>query len=455
MWRWISFFLLLITGSSSLFSLDGFCESERFKRAHVGYSVVDIQTGEELYEQNGEQFFNPASLQKIPTSVVAVSLLGQNHAFATRLEYEGSTTAGGVLQGNIWICGSGDPSLSLPVLREWTDAIHKAGIKRIQGKILTDSSVFESNLASPFWEFQDLGNYYGAGASALNINKNAYRITFQPGTREGDLSTILQIDPPVPELVIHNEVTTGPAGSGDRVYVYGTEYSPIQFYRGTVPLGEKTLSVQASIPNPPLFCAQTLQNALIARYKIEVEDREMTTLEGRTLLHTHSSAPLKNLIEEMHRHSVNLYAEQLLKAVGEGKAEGGAEKVSTYLKQNSIPAVVRDGSGLSRRNMLTPRGFARLLCQIRKTSDLEVIYQSFPEVKNDGSLRIFADLKGAQLRAKTGSMTHVSNLGGYLLLPSGKEFAIALFCNNYEGSIREIREEMLRFMNGIVEAISK
>lgn len=108
----------------------------------------------------------------------------------------------------------------------------KSHITKINGTLFIDTSCFETGLASGYWNFEDLDNYYGAGASGVALNQNTYLITFQPGKRENDPASVIKIDPPIPNLTFYNEVTTGPAGSGDLVCVFGSEYSPVQFYRG-------------------------------------------------------------------------------------------------------------------------------------------------------------------------------------------------------------------------------
>ena len=218
--------------------------SEVFERAHVGICILDVETEEMVYAFEEEKFFVPASLQKIPLSVAAVLSLGDEFCFQTTLAYEGVVKEG-VLHGNLWVKGGGDPTLSLEIFSEWKEALKERGIDAIDGKIIIDPTVFESAMASPFWYFEDLGNYFGAGASGLSINKNLYKITFKRGEKEGDPASVIQIDPEIPYLVFENEVTTGPAGSGDRVYVFGSEYFPKQFYKGTVPLDKDAISIRS------------------------------------------------------------------------------------------------------------------------------------------------------------------------------------------------------------------
>lgn len=426
-----------------------FNKTESFQRAHIGICIVDMKTGKEVYSFNAHQYFVPASLQKVITSVVAVDLLGPDFCFKTDFGIDGEVDEKGNLQGNVWVQGGGDPTLSLDIFEQWREALKKQGIQKIKGKLLVDASCFESALASPYWYFQDLGNYYGAGASGLSINQNLYHVTFQPGLKEGDPATILKIEPTIPNLLVQNEVTTGPPGSGDQVYIFGSEYSPLQFYRGTVPIDQPFFTVKGAIPDPPSFCAVTLCKQL----KIE-KGYEMARLEkgGEILMSAHS-IPLREMLKETNKESINLYAEHLLKVMGEGTAQKGTLKIAEYLKNLGIPAEVRDGSGLARNNYLTPKGFVSLLYHIKKMPQLRCVYESFPELGKEGTLYQFKKVSKATVKAKTGSMTGIYNLGGYLTLESGKEYAFCVICNNYQGPLKEIKGEMHRFLTEFVEKL--
>ena len=315
-----------------------FNQNEAFKRAYIGICIVDIETGKEIYDLHAEHYFVPASLQKIPLSAVAISLLGDDFRFSTDLKYQG-TIENGILHGDLLIRGGGDPTLSLDDMNRWKEQVLKEGIHKIDGKILIDTSCFETVMASPYWYFEDLGNYYGAGASALTINQNSYRITFKPGNREGDPAEVVKIDPPIPQLNIHNEVTTGPKGSGDQVVVFGSEYSPIQFYRGTVPIDQPLFTVKGAIPNPPLFCGQYFLGQIEALKGIEMLLQPINHTSWK-LLSRKESPSLKEIIAEMNQFSINLYAEHLLKMIGSGSALKGAKVSEAFLKNLRDPYAI-------------------------------------------------------------------------------------------------------------------
>ena len=426
---------------------DLFKSSEIFQQAHIGICILDMETEKEVYTQNAGQLFVPASLQKIPLSVAALSILGDDYCFHTDLAYEGEIDEQGVLHGNLHIVGGGDPTLSLEIFSEWEEALKKANIQSIDGKIILDTSFFETAMASPFWCFEDLGNYFGAGASALSINKNSYKITFKPGKKEGDPAAVVSIDPPIPSLVFHNEVATGPAGSGDKAFVFGSEYSLTQFYRGTVPLDHETFTIRAAMPDPALFCGLTLAKKISASQGVSVINTRQASYTH--VIHKKKSPPLKKILEDLNHFSINLYAEHLLKTIGKGLTAQGIHQMESCMKTLQIPVHVKDGAGLARTNLITPKGFAKLLCLIRKNPLYQPVYNSFPAI-GQGSLKRFPPVPRAFVRAKTGSMTLTSNLGGYLRLDSGKEFAFCVCCNNYVGSLQNVIDETHRLL-GLVK----
>jgi len=444
------FFLLLLFFTLQLTAQEYFTSTEAFKRAHIGILVIDPETGQELYTSNADQYFIPASLQKIVSSAAAIAMLGDDYRFQTDLEYDG-TIEQGILHGNLWIRGGGDPTLSLDIFSKWQEALEHAGIKQLDGKIIVDTSCFETALASPYWLFEDLGNYFGAGASALTINRNLYRITFQPGAHVGDPAIVVKTDPPMPHLTIYNEVTTGPAGSGDQAYVFGSEYSPVQFYRGTIPIDAPIFTIKAAIPDPALFCAKHLSQHIMPAQGIEMIRTKHVENLPRKSLYQHRSAPLGDLLREMNAHSINIDAEHLFKALGAGTAQRARSQIEKYLKDLGIPALVKDGAGLARNNLITPRGYAVLLSLIRKSPLYAAVYDSFPEAGCSGTLKGFPKLSKTRLRAKDGSMSNNFNMGGYLTLPSGRELIFCIFCNHYTGSSREIKEEIYHFLNEVCQ----
>jgi D-alanyl-D-alanine carboxypeptidase/D-alanyl-D-alanine-endopeptidase (penicillin-binding protein 4) len=444
--KFLPIFLLFLTGTA-LYSheLEGlFAHTETMQKSQIGIYVIDLHTKEEIFSYNGNKWFVPASLQKISTSFAALSLLGKKFRFTTQLGYEGEISQN-ILYGNVWIQGGGDPSLTLDILSLWEKALHKKNIYSVQGSIYVNTSFFETAGAIPSWKWEDLGNYYGAAPSALTINNNSYTITFQPGKKETDPSHVFSIDPSIPGLIYQNEVTTGAPNSGDQVWIFGSEYSPKQFYRGTIPSNKPFFTVKGSISNPPLFAGKLLEKKVHATLGVKVV-RNSSQEKPFHIIHSHHSENLENLIQNMNLYSINLTAEHLLKTMGKGSASSGKKAISTFLQNMGVSAIIEDGSGLSQSNLFTPKDFASLLYVIRHSPVYSTLYNSLPEMGKTGTLQNQSSLKKAIVKAKTGSMKHIYNLAGYMQLPSGKEYAFVIFCNQFLGEKREIQKEMYIFL---------
>ncbi|QZA58958.1 D-alanyl-D-alanine carboxypeptidase/D-alanyl-D-alanine endopeptidase [Candidatus Rhabdochlamydia porcellionis] len=454
MYKYFVFFLIFLAKNLSAKELsDCFCQKQ-FQRAHIGIYVLDLNTQKPIYQRNAEQFFIPASLMKIPTSVVAVALLGGDYQFTTSLEYEGHIDHEKTLEGNLWIRGGGDPTTSLTSLLQWETDLQSL-ITKINGTLFIDTSCFETALAPRSWSFEDLGNYYGAGASGLTLNQNTYYITFQPGEKENDPTTVIKIDPPIPNLTFYNEVTTGSAGSGDQVCVFGSEYSPIQFYRGSIPIDQTSFTIKAAIPDPALLCGLHLSKKLKPTKGIKLIREKNASISQQTVITRYKSVSLKELLQPMNQFSINLYAEHLLKAIGQGNSKQGTKRIEYFLKDLHIPSQVHDGAGLSRTNLLTPKGMVTLLSYIKISDVYLPIYISLPELSQTGTLRFFPKIPHAHLRAKSGSMSNIYNLAGYITLRDKKQYAFSIFCNHYKGPLKEIKKEIALFLDLLVEGLDQ
>ncbi len=137
----------------------------------------------------------------------------------------------------------------------------QAGISKIEGNIVGDASIFDSQLIPDTWIWEDMGNYYGSGACGLNINENFYKLYFKPNA-VGKLATVLRTEPEIPEITFSNEMETGSASSGDQGYIFGAPFTYNRTLRGSIPAGRSEFAIKGALPNPPLQCASWLKNAL-------------------------------------------------------------------------------------------------------------------------------------------------------------------------------------------------
>jgi len=346
--------------------------------------VINTENNQVILDIHGEKSLAPASNLKLLTSAVALSLLGENRTFKSYLEYSGSINNSGILSGNLYIRGEGDPTLgssemngvlSLSDLMDrWLNAIQTEGIKNINGDIIADDSYLDYMPLPGDWFWEDMGNYYAAGTSGLCINENMYRLYFKPANMVGENAAVIRTEPEVPDLVFFNHMKTGPVGSGDKGFIYGAPWQYLHQLEGTIPAGVKEFSIKGALPDPAKFAAHSLYNKLISN-KIAISGNIFTLREinrddkSRKLFHVTESPPLKEIIYRLNKKSVNIYTEQLLKILGkEFKGEGSLQKgISVYkdwLEEHNIYTdglFIHDGSGLSRANGTPTRFFAEML----------------------------------------------------------------------------------------------
>jgi D-alanyl-D-alanine carboxypeptidase/D-alanyl-D-alanine-endopeptidase (penicillin-binding protein 4) len=354
-----------------------------------------------------------------------------------------------VLNGNIYIVGGGDPCLGSDritgtlswknQIELWADTIQKLGIKKIKGKVLADSTKWEKAQAVPSWAWEDLGNYYGAGASALSFHENQYSIFLKPGDKVEEKAAILRIDPPLKSLILQNEVRTGPKGTGDGTCIYGSEFSPIQFIRGTVPLGVDEFSIKGTIPDPATFCADLLSQEL-NRKNIVIEEESVEPSKKRTRFFTTFSPTIKEIVHWTNQKSNNLYAEHLLKKIGEvtyseGSTTSGIKAVTDFWSSQKIDLKgfkMADGSGLSRKNLITTQQLVEILLKIKKSTFFPIFFESLP-------------LKNEMMRVKSGSMSLIKGYAGYT-----NSIAFAILINQCPND-QAIKEKMEALLSKICE----
>ena len=386
------------------------------EHAIVAIYAVHSNTGEVLIDQNSEMSMIPASCLKIVTTAAALHVLGAECCFETTLEYDGFIDAAHTLHGNLYIRGGGDPCLGSDrisgslswkkQINAWVKAVHDLSIKKILGKIIGDASKWETALAVPSWTWEDLGNYYGAGASALSFNENMYSLFLKPGNNVGDNVTILRTDPP---LSIHffNELKTGPAGSGDHAWIFGSEGTPFHTLRGTIPAGVSEFKIKGALPNPAEI-SETLLAQELERTEIAIGRQDIPQTDEHIVIHRHFSPTVKEIVYWTNQRSINLYAEHLLKQLGErtckeGSTEAGIRAVTHFMKSRNIDLGgfhMADGSGLSRKNLLTARQLVAVLLQMKKSEHFPVFLESLPQIEHS-------------IRAKSGTMSLINGYAGY------------------------------------------
>jgi len=446
------------------------------KHGSVSISVIDVESGELIASHQPYQSLIPASSLKVVTTAMALKFLGPDYRFKTYLEYDGQIDENGVLKGNVYIRGGGDPTLGShhfkaatkkeAVLAQFVEAIRKAGIRTIDGKIIGDASFFDTAVSGRTWLWEDLGNYYGAGAWGLNFHENLFFLDFRQNNQLGSQPKIEGIRPTIPNLLLINEVKLAKKGSGDNAYIFGAPYTYTRFVRGTIPVGNKKFTVKGSIPDPPFFMAHSLMQALdkagvytsqMASTMSELKYTNKTITKNRQSLLTFESPKLSTIVKETNLKSVNLYCESMLRTIGkeiggEGSAEKGLSLIEASLKEQNVETdgfFMEDGSGLSVRNAISSYHLASIMQMIAKDKTIfQTFISSLPLAGRTGSLKYM--FKGSKaenrLLAKSGGMNRVRSYTGFVPKKSGGWMAFSVIVNEFSGRSGVMRDKMERLM---------
>src|SRR5688572_8624979 len=242
----------------------------QLRHAAISLYIIDAATGKVLFDKNSQVGMAPASTQKIITSATAFELLGKDYRYQTSLGYDGQLKAG-TLDGNIYIQCSGDPSLGSwryvatteeKILDAFADAIEKKGIKNINGKITVLDRSPGTQRIPDGWIWQDIGNYYGAGAKGVNWRENQYDIVLQSGNAVGDPVKIVRTIPEIVETKFIPELRAAEKGSGDNAYIYLAENGGPRYVRGTIPVGENAFTISGAMTDPGAQLIHALQTRL-------------------------------------------------------------------------------------------------------------------------------------------------------------------------------------------------
>lgn len=439
--------------------------------SQVAVKVASLDTGRTLFEENAEKLLHPASNMKIYTVAAALDRLTPDFRFKTSAYVSMMPDAAGTIRGDLIIYGRGDPSFAASfnngdyykAIDDFAARIAATGVKRIEGNIIGDESYFTGGHFGYGWEWDDLQWYYGAEISALTVNDNSLDLFVKPGTSVG-AQAVVSTGPATPLISIVNRATTGPQGTKRDLKVVRPLGTNTLEITGTVPLGldatDKGLIGSIAVPNPALVFVYMLRSSLAAKGVIITGQSQMIDARGRggLPLRTESlvelasvqSPPLSVIAAQTMKPSQNLYTELLLRTLGKTIApnislanserttvDDGIEVVKTFLRGAGIEPrgnfVQADGSGLSRHDYITANGTTQLLTHMSTHRFSAAFRDSLPIAGVDGTLRTrFKGTPAAgNLRAKTGTISGVASLSGYVTSAAGERLVFSIILNNY------------------------
>lgn len=422
--------------------------------------VKDVQDGKTVCSYDTDRLQSPASVLKTVATATALEILGEDYRYPTTLEYDG-TLENGTLKGNLYIKGSGDPSLGSSYfapdqnkfLSAWIAALQKAGIRRITGSIISDESIFDTEGASVKWLREDMGNYYAPGSYGLSVFDNMYKLSLQTGA-VGSRPVLKGTEPNIPFIRFKNYLKTASVSS-DSAYIIGAPLDDVRYLYGVLPANRETYVLKGDIPDPALYLAHYLTDRLRQKgiqvdgapscYRIEAEENRWNKKERKEIVTTYSPT-LREIASVCNHVSHNLYADALLKTIGlqykPRKNEvissfgRGVQVVKEYWEKKGLDVFslrMNDGSGLAPVDKVSAGFMGELLAYMATESAVsEAFIASLPQAGIEGSVRNF--LKGSKLqgkaRLKSGGITGVRSYAGYIT-EDGKTYAVAIFSNNY------------------------
>lgn len=439
--------------------------------------------GKTLVDVGSDNMILPASNMKLISTGTALHRLGPGHQYITKIAYDGQIE-NGVLKGNLWIVGGGDPttgskdSIATPteqLFAQWVRLISDEGIKRIEGNVIGDGRYFDGMPEHPSWQWSDIGTYYGSGPTGLMFYENMQSFRASAGKNVGDPVNIVPSFPEAPWMEFRYNCTTGKAGSGDQLYMYASDLSPVAEIRGTfgVDRAGKRLDCTNKFPEFTLasYFADYLKSKGIssggaADFRL-CSGTKVVTAEEITTLGSTLSPSLERIIFETNHQSNNLYAETLAKTLGK-TLTGSACYDSTYV---AIEAVLKelgvdtsygikmaDGSGLSRKNYVSPDFFCRFLTAMMSSPHFEDYIHTLPSPGSNGTLS--ANMKGspaetkARIKVKSGSMEGVRCYSGYIIPKDGcqdETIVFSIMVNNCTAPTWKVRQLLDKIMAVLAE----
>ena len=451
------------TGASALSAAVGNTLAAHTRGGEWGAIIVSLTRGDTLFEQNPDAMMQPASTMKMYTSAVALDRFGPDYTFRTPALRDGQIGPDGTLTGNLYLRGTGDPSLSsrfwhdVEPMDELAKEIAKAGVKKIHGDIVGDPSAFDEKLVPDGWKTSYLGAAYAARVSALSLNENLVWVVVQPNGKKADVT----LEPATTTIPVESSVTVS-GGSSGRISAARRADGTI-VVRGSIGRNSGPLKYSLVVDNPALFTTGALRAALQKEgIAVDGQTRIGTTPATAVEVAAVSSPPLAQIVGEMDRESINICAELLFRATAHaalnqvGSAETGLTHLRDFMskKVGTQPSVVNvsDGSGLSLNDSVTARSMVQLLGFVHKADWGPVFHAALPVEGESGTLKRHGrgTPSRGNLHAKTGTTNTVAALGGYVTAKNGEVLAFSLIYNgadrwNAKAAMDQIGATMAEF----------
>jgi D-alanyl-D-alanine carboxypeptidase/D-alanyl-D-alanine-endopeptidase (penicillin-binding protein 4) len=447
--------------------IDAHIGQPRFAAASWGIAVVSLDSGRTLYTHRADQLLQPASTAKLFTAALGLSTLGASYRLPTRLLGTGRIRHGR-LDGSLILYGMGDPTLGTGASSDWAEQLVAQlvarGIRRVHGDLIADDSYFAGPAFGSGWEAGDLQSWFAMPASALSVQENTVGVTLTPGAATG-LPARLDFDPVDAKPAVSGQLRTGAPHTPSDINLYRAPGASTLQAFGSLAVDAPPQHFRLAVIDPALLAGAQLRQAL-TRHGIRVSGTlrvlhwpqdDAALLAHAELLAEVQSPPLLDILQQGLKRSQNLYLQNVWLSVGAHEQRAGVSAATTtatgfvsterwagYALQRLLmqldiaPSAVllEEGSGLSRRDLVTPNALARVLVYLAAQPYADGVRAALPTAAVDGTLggRMRDTAAADNVQAKTGSMTYVHCLAGYVTSAAGERLAFAIMLNNYESA---------------------
>ncbi len=445
--------------------LQALLEKEEFTAASVAVCVA--REKQVLFAYNADKLLTPASNMKLYTTATALTKMAADYRIRTSVYSATPVDENGKIHGNLILYGRGDPSLNSRFLppdnnnsfQILAEQLAKAGIKEVQGNLIGDESYLRGIALGQGWEWMDLQWYFGAEISALTSNDNSVEVAVKPAAQAG-LPAIITITPDVGYVKLENHLVTMENRQAREIGMQRGLQDNTLLVWGQIPLSDNGFQARVAVHRPTGLALALFRQAL-TNVGIEVSGDNVivdasllsplppTQTEGLTELAAIESPPLADLVRVINKFSHNLYAESLLRVMGRvlnpavrESDEAGIEVIKSVLKDAGIEVLeIHDGSGLSRRTLVSAAATAKLLNYMQQQPNYPAFQASLPIAGVDGSLtqRMAGSVAANNVQAKTGTLTHTSALAGYVTAATGEPLVFSIIINHFTGEMRQAR----------------
>ena len=429
-----------------------FEKDSQLKHAISSLYVIDAKTGQVVFDKYSQVGLAPASTQKVITSVTAFELLGKDYRYKTEFGFNTATS----LQNEVVIRGYGDPTFGShrfvntnpeTLLNSLYNKLTEAGYKGNFGLLVIDNQGFETKNIPDGWIWEDIGNYYGAGAGKFNWRENQYDITLRSTSNIGDKVEILAFNGRKDyKGSFISEAKSAARGTGDNAYIYFPIGNTDYIVRGTIPVNENNFTISGAASEGSSYFAYDFARFINNKGKVSFGEPRVgysyrSVPSSEKVVYTHYSPNLDSIIYWFNKKSINLYGEALVKTFayeknGFGSTDSGVVVVKKFWKEKGMDEDelnIVDGSGLSPLNRVTTHAQVEILKYAKTKGWFPYFYNSLPEYNG--------------MKIKSGTIRGVKGFCGYHKAKNGKEYIFSFLVNNYNGSSSTLVNKMYKVMD--------